>query len=96
MQEQEQRVPRKPLRIAKKPKAISSSAQPAFELGDEFYELAPRDNRPPETRSHPFRIDSPRYHTLLEMSQQPMLAFDPADLDGEALDDINDCVCNAA
>jgi hypothetical protein len=30
------------------------------------------------------------------MSQQPMLAFDPADLDGEALDDINDCVCNAA
>jgi len=50
----------------------------------------------PRERSHPFRIDAPRYADLFTISQQPMLAFDPAELDGEAIDDIGDCFCNAA
>lgn len=55
---------------------------------------APGDG--PTTRAHPFRIDAPRYEVLFEISKQPMFAFDEAELQGEAMDDIGDCFCNAS
>lgn len=93
-QEQEQRIPRTPLR-QKRPEAIATDEQPAL-FDDEWLAAAEQEERWPITRSHPFRIDSPRYADLLARSQQPFLAFDQADLDGEAIDDIGDCFCNAA
>lgn len=94
-QEQEQRIPRTPLLRQKRPEAIATDEQPAL-FDDEWLAAAEQEERWPITRSHPFRIDSPRYADLLARSQQPFLAFDQADLDGEAIDDIGDCFCNAA
>lgn len=89
------RVPRKPLRVAKKI---------AFDVDDDdaqsFFPFDPKymERSTPEkisaTRSHPFRIDAPRYEALFQLSQQPMLDFGDADL--ESPDDIGDCFCNAA
>jgi len=93
-QEQEERVPRTPPRN-KRPEPIASDEQPAL-FDEEIMAAAEQQERWPISRSHPFRIDSPRYAELLARSQQPFLAFDQADLDGEAIDDIADCFCNAA
>ncbi len=93
-QEQEQRVPR-----TKRAKAMSDtfakSAAASPMLPMDFGEMTPRTQVEPTTRAHPFRIDAPRYSVLLELAGQPML-LDDADLDGEAIDDIGDCFCNAA
>lgn len=71
------------------------AAQAMLPIGNEFYKrvIVPKETK---TQSHPFRIDAPRYEVLLEISQQPMLQLDEADLVGEAIDDIGDCFCNAA
>lgn len=73
----------------------ADAVQPAFPGMVDFLErvIAPKV---PRASSHPFRIDAPRYADLFAISQQPMLNFDPADLEGTALDDIGDCFCNAA
>jgi hypothetical protein len=72
-----------------------NAPQPSL-FGAEFMQrLVPAKAAWPAT-NHPFRADAPRYHALLEISQQPMLDFDQHDLDGEAIDDIGDCFCNAA
>lgn len=49
-----------------------------------------------KSQSHPFRIDAPRYKDLFTLSQQPLLGWDIAELEGESSDDIGDCFCNAA
>ncbi len=43
-----------------------------------------------------FRYDAPAYEDLLTISQHPMLDLSLDDLEGEAVDDIGDCFCNAA
>jgi hypothetical protein len=96
-QEQEVRIPRTPIRIRKAKPSLSTDEQPTLAgLDEAFFEVEPQPERWPLTRNHPFRIDAPDYATLFAMSQQPMLAFDQADLDGSAIDDIEDCICNAA
>lgn len=71
------------------------ASQPMLALGDDFLvRVVP--GRTPKAQSHPFRIDAPRYKDLLAISQQPMLEFDMDELEGEAIDDIGDCFCNAA
>lgn len=40
-----------------------------------------------------FRIDTPSYAQLYQISRQPMLPFDTIDIDGVSLDDLGDCTC---
>lgn len=72
-----------------------TAAQPVLAIGDEYLvRVVP--GKEPKAQSHPFRIDAPRYKDLFTISQQPMLDIPLDELEGEAIDDIGDCFCNAA
>lgn len=75
---------------------FAKKAESTLMLPMEYGEPTFTEPTKPYARTQPFRIDTPRYAVLFELSQQPMLDFDPAELDGEAVDDIGDCFCNAA
>lgn len=70
--------------------------QPMLPLGQDALRrvIVPRIIR--NDRTGTFRYDAPSYEEMLTISQQPMLGWDESDLNGTAVDDIDDCVCNAA
>ena len=74
---------------------VDDDTAPMLPFGDEFLRrvIQPKEQR--GDRSGLFRYDAPRYSDLLSISQQPMFAFDDEELNGEADDDIGDCVCAA-
>ena len=92
------RVPRITMPIEAKiipHKHDDEAPQPMLAIGDEYLvRVVP--GKEPKAQSHPFRIDAPRYRDLLAISQQPMLDIPLDELEGEAIDDIGDCFCNAA
>lgn len=92
------RVPRITMPIEAKiipHKHDETAAQPVLAIGDEYLvRVVP--GKEPKAQSHPFRIDAPRYKDLFTISQQPMLDIPLDELEGEAIDDIGDCFCNAA
>lgn len=92
------RVPRITMPIEAKiipHKHDDAAAQPVLAIGDEYLvRVVP--GKEPKAQSHPFRIDAPRYRDLFAISQQPMLDIPLDELEGEAIDDIGDCFCNAA
>lgn len=73
-----------------------SGPQVGLDLGADFMTRTIVPKVPRGDASGSFRYDAPRYEVLLAIAEQPMLAFDAAELEGEALDDIGDCFCNAA
>ena len=69
---------------------------PMLPLGAEFLRQTIVPKPPRGDAQGQFRYDAPRYEDLLTLSQQPMLSFTDDELYGTAIDDIDDCVCNAA
>jgi len=75
---------------------VEDPVSPTLPFGAEFLKrvIEPKPQRGDAQGS--FRYDAPSYEDLFTISQQPMFAFDESELDGIAIDDIDDCVCNAA
>lgn len=46
-------------------------------------------------RTVPFRSSGPSYATLVELARRPLL-FTDGEMDGEAIDDLGDCICSGA
>jgi phosphoadenosine phosphosulfate reductase family protein len=69
---------------------------PMLALGADFLRRTIVPKAPRGDGQGSFRYDAPAYEVLREIAQQPMMLIAEEELYGAAIDDIDDCVCNAA